>query len=188
MKRRALLTSSTALAATAFLAACGFQLRQPPRMAFRTVSLSGFANNSPMATELARALEDSGVTVIETALQAAAAASAASGAAPAWLASHITLQALNDTRDEAVASSTSYSQVRDLSIRTFFKFQVLRSDGSVLIPPTDVTLARDIAYNEKDALAKQEESASLHRAMQTDIVAQTLRRLSVIRPGQLTQP
>lgn len=188
MNRRALLTSSTALTAAALLAACGFELRKPPKMVFRTVSLAGFANNSPMATELARALEDSGVTVIEASLQAAAAASAASGAAPAWLARHITLQALNDTRDEVVASSTAYSQVRDLSIRTFFKFQVLRGDGSVLIAPTDVTLARDIAYNEKDALAKQEESASLHRAMQTDIVAQTLRRLSTIRPNQLVQP
>ena len=188
MNRRALLTSSTALAAAATLAACGFQLRQPPRMAFRTVSLTGFAGNSPMATELARALEDSGVTVIEASLQAAAAASAASGAAPAWLASHITLQAIKDTRDETAASSTAYSQIRDLSINTSFKFQVVRGDGSVLIGPTDVTLSRVIAYNEKDALAKQEESASLHRAMQTDIVAQTLRRLSTIRPGQLRQP
>lgn len=188
MNRRALLSSSAALAASSLLAACGFQLRQPPKMAFRTVSLAGFATNSPMATELARALEDSGVTVIETTLQAAAAASAASGAAPAWLASHITLESLNDTRDEVVASSTAYSQVRDLSIRTFFKFRVLRGDGSVLIPPTDINLARDIAYNEKDALAKQEESASLHRAMQTDIVSQALRRLSTIRADQLARP
>jgi LPS-assembly lipoprotein len=189
MNRRALITSSAAVVASAALAACGFQLRQPPKMAFSTVSLSGFAGNSPMATELARALEDSGVSVIDAAVPAAAAASAASGAAiPNWLASHITLQALNDKSDEAAVSTTAYSQVRDLSIRTFFKFQVLRGDGSVLIPPTELNLARDIAYNEKDALAKQQEAASLHRAMQTDIVAQTLRRLSTIRPGQLAAP
>ena len=189
MNRRALITSSAAVVASAALAACGFQLRQPPKMAFSTVSLSGFAGNSPMATELARALEDSGVSVIDAAVPAAAAASAASGAAiPGWLASHITLQALNDKSDEAAVSTTAYSQVRDLSIRTFFKFQVLRGDGSVLIPPTELNLARDIAYNEKDALAKQQEAASLHRAMQTDIVAQILRRLSTIRAGQLTAP
>jgi len=189
MNRRALLSSSAAMAASAVLAACGFQLRQPPKMAFSTVALTGFAGNSPMAIELARALEDSGVSVIDAAVPAAAAASAASGAAaPAWLASHITLQALNDKSDEAAVSTTAYSQVRDLSIRTFFKFQVLRGDGSVLIPPTELNLARDIAYNEKDALAKQQEAASLHRAMQTDIVAQTLRRLSTIRAGQLTAP
>ena len=39
MNRRALLSSSAALAASSLLAACGFQLRQPPKMAFRTVSL-----------------------------------------------------------------------------------------------------------------------------------------------------
>ncbi|MFZ5526584.1 MAG: LPS assembly lipoprotein LptE [Pseudomonadota bacterium] len=188
MNRRALLSSSTVLAASAALAACGFQLRQPPKMAFSTVSLSGFAGNSPMATELARALEDSGVSVIDAALPAAAAASAASGAAQGWLGSHITLQALNDKSNQVAVSTTAYSQVRDLSIRTFFKFQVLRGDGSVLIPPTELNLARDIAYNEKDALAKQQEAASLHRAMQTDIVAQILRRLSTIRAGQLSAP
>ena len=170
-------------------------------MAFRTVALTGFASNSPMATELARALEATGVDVVEDSAQAAAAASqarpsasasapGASAAMPASspLAGHVILEALTDTRDQVVASSTAFGQVRDLTLRTRFTFRLLASDGAVLIPTTDLALSRDLTYNERDALAKQDESDALHRAMQTDLVAQVLRRCAVVRPDQLARP
>jgi LPS-assembly lipoprotein len=79
-----------------------------------------------------------------------------------------------------VASTTAFGQVRDLSLRTRFKFRLLRADGSILRPDTELVLSRDLTYNEKDALAKQDESDALHRAMQTDIVEQVMRRLSAV--------
>jgi LPS-assembly lipoprotein len=75
-----------------------------------------------------------------------------------------------------------------MTARIEVHFQVKRGDGSVLLPPTVVALARDMTYNEKDALAKQDESSALHRAMQSDIVNQVMRRLSAITPAQLVAP
>lgn len=180
MNRR--LATSALLGLTALaLGGCGFALRQPQRLPFRTITLSGFVSHSPLANELARALEASGVDVVETTVEAAAAASA--GGQGADLSGHVILEARHDSRDQVVASTTAFGQVRDLSLRTRFKFRLLRADGSVLLPETELIMARDLSYNEQDALAKQDESEALHRAMQSDIVEQVLRRLAVVHTG-----
>lgn len=180
-----------ALAAGTTLAGCGFALRNSARLPFRTITLSGFAANSPLATELARALEDQGVSVVETTAQALALGAAKAPAEPTNalpdLSGHVIFEALTDGRQQVVASSTAFGQVRDLTLRTRLEFQVLRADGSVLLPRTDLLLSRDLTYNEKDALAKQNESEALHKAMQSDIVAQVLRRLSAIKPDRLSE-
>lgn len=164
-------------------AACGFKLRNSYDMAFRTVQLTGFAANSPLASELARALEASGVTVVDSTLSAMQAASSAS--VPI---THIVIEGMRDKRDMVVASTTTYSQVRTMTVRNFLTFRVKRGDGSTLIPLAEVVLSRDLTYNEADALAKQDEADALHQAMQTDIVQQVMRRLSTIRPDQLITP
>lgn len=152
-------------------------------MAFRSIQLSGFTGTSPLATELARALEASGVSVTESTLQATQAASAAQ--VPV---THVEFVALQDTRDTLVSAKTAYGQVRTMTARSILRFEVRRGDGSVLLPPSEVALVRDLSYNERDALAKQDESDALNRAMQTDIVNQVLRRLAAIRPQQLPTP
>lgn len=162
---------------------CGFKLRRGYDMAFKTVQLTGFAGNSPLAAELARALEASGVKVVGSTLEATQAASAA--VVPS---SHIVLHGLEDKRDMIAATATAYGQIRDMTARIEMRFEVKRGDGSVLLPPTTVGLARDMTYDEKDALAKQDESRALHTAMQTDIVNQVMRRLMAITPSQLVAP
>jgi LPS-assembly lipoprotein len=177
VQRRSALHALAAASLLIGLAGCGFALRQGGSMPFRSIALTGFASNSPLATELAQALEASGVDVVETTAQAAAAASAAG----ADLSGHLIFDARQDAREQVVASTTAFGQVRDFSLRTRLKFRVLRADGSVLLPETELMLARDLSYDEKDALAKQDEIVALHRAMQSDIVAQTLRRLAALR-------
>jgi LPS-assembly lipoprotein len=185
MQRRQLLTllGASSLLPLASLGGCGFQLRRQHDMAFRSIQLSGFSGTSPLATELARALEASGVSVTESALQATQAASA-----PQVPVTHVELVALQDTRDTLVSAKTAYGQVRTMTARSILRFEVRRGDGSVLLPAADVALARDLSYNERDALAKQDESTALNRAMQTDIVNQVMRRLAAIRPQQLPTP
>lgn len=183
MQRRhflSLLGAPAGAAALATLGGCGFELRQGYAMAFRTLQLTGFTANSPLATELARALEASGVQVTESTLQVVRAAS--SVMVPP---SHIEFNALLDKRETLVSAKTAFGQVRTITARTTLRFQVKRSDGSILIPASDVVLARDLSYNERDALAKQDESAALNRALQSDIVGQVMRRLAAIRPDQL---
>lgn len=187
LPRRSFSAALLALAGGALLtlSACGFQLRQPPEMAFRTVQLQGFASNSTLAARLAHDLEEAGVDVVSSTAQAAELGQAQGATGAAVLARHVVLQALRDTSSETVASKTAYGQVRDLTLRSGFRFQLIRPGGEVLIAPTDLLLSRDLTYDEKDALAKMEESAALHRAMENDIVGQVLRRLAVVRLDQL---
>lgn len=174
---------STALGLLGASSGCGFKLRGHYTMAFRSIQLSGFASTSPLAVELARALQATGVDVVDSTLAATQAASSAS--VPN---SHVVLEGLTDRRDIVVTTTTAYGQVRDMTARTLLRFQVRRADGSVLLAPADVALNREMTYNEKDALAKQDESDALHRAMQSDIINQVLRRLSAIRADQLVPP
>lgn len=185
MQRRQLLTllGASSMLPVATLAGCGFQLRRNHDMAFRSIQLSGFTGISPLATELARALDASGVRVTESTLQATQAASAAQ--VPV---THVEFVALQDTRDTLVSAKTAFGQVRTMTARSILRFEVRRGDGSVLLPASDVALVRDLSYNERDALAKQDESDALTRAMQTDIVNQVMRRLAAIRPQQLPTP
>jgi LPS-assembly lipoprotein len=178
------LTITTATACLLLSASgCGFKLRRGYDMAFKTAQLTGFAGNSPLAAELARALEASGVDVVDSTLEATQAASSAS--VPS---SHVVIDGLQDKRDTIASTATAYGQIRNMTARIEMRFQVKRADGTVLLAPTTVGLARDMTYNEKDALAKQDESTALHRAMQSDIINQVMRRLSAITPSQLVTP
>jgi LPS-assembly lipoprotein len=187
MRRRVLLATPMAclalLASALSLAGCGFQLQGTHNMAFQTVQLTGFAGNSPMASELAHALQASGVRVVDSTLSATQAASSAR--VPL---THIVLDGMRDKRNMAVSTTTAYGQVRDVTASNSLRFRVLRGDGSVLLAPTDVSLSRDMSYNETNALAKQDESQALYKAMQSDIVSQVMRRLAAIRPEQLESP
>lgn len=177
--RRAAIVSLVSLG----ISACGFQLRGTPHMSFKTMQLTGFASNSPLASELARAIESTGVDVVDSTLEATRAASSAT--VPA---THLVLEALRDNRDQVVASTTAYGQVRDMQARTQFRYRILRADGSELIPATSLEMANTLTFNEKDALAKADETDGLQRAMQTDIVQQVIRRLAAIRAEQLPSP
>ncbi len=186
MQRRQLLSLLGATASLPWvtgLSGCGFQLRRARPMAFQSIQLKGFEASSPLAAELARNLEASGVSVVDSVAQAAQLAGTTSSPAQ-----HLVFEALRDSQELAVATKTAFGQVRSMTARNRLRFQVRRADGSLLMQPVEIGLDRDLSYNEQDALAKQDESAALNRAMQTDIVQQVLRRLQAIRPEQLPTP
>lgn len=161
MRRRAVLAPLALLAA-----GCGFELRQTPALPMRSIALVGFRPDSPLRAALRAELERAGVALREMPGQADA-----------------VFDVLADTRDKTVAASTAFGQVRELQLRVRLRFRVATPGGRLLLPPSDLLLARDMSYNETDALAKQQEEALLYRAMDEDIVAQVLRRLASIPPA-----
>jgi LPS-assembly lipoprotein len=153
-----------AAGAAAALAGCGFQLRRAPQLRFRTIALSGFDRFSPLAEELRVNIDATPTTqVVETPAQ-------------------VVLEALADARERSVVASTAAGQVRELQLRTRLQFRVRNAAGRELIPTTEILLSRDMNYSESLALAKEQEEQLLYRAMQTDIVAQVMRRLAAV-PG-----
>ena len=158
--RRALLLA--ACGATATLAGCGFQLRQPPRLRFSSITLAGFAPRSPLAEELRRNL------ALQVRVQEP----------PAPV--DVVLVAIEDLRERGVVASTAAAQVRELQLRLKFVFRVQTPAGRELIPRAELLLARDLSYSEQAALAKEYEEGELYREMQSNIVNQVLRRLAAI--------
>jgi LPS-assembly lipoprotein len=149
------------------LAGCGFELRRAPRFAFSTIALAGFRPMSPLADELKRSIATSETTrVVEAAQQA-----------------QVVLQALADARERSVVASTATGQVREITLRTRFNFRLHTPAGKELIAPTEIVLSRDMSYNESAALAQEQEEALLFRGMQSDIVAQVMRRLAAAPAG-----
>ena len=159
-------TRRAALAACgALLAGCGFELRRAPELRFRTIQLTGFKPHSPLFDELRRNIDASTTTLVVDTLPQA----------------QVVLEALTDAREKVVVASNSVGQVTELQLRARFGFRLRSVAGKELIPATEILLNRDLSYTESAALGKEQEEAFLYRTMQSDIVAQVLRRLASVR-------
>ena len=165
VRRRESFVAVVALATlgTSLLPGCGFALRQPARVSFRSIALTGFAPASPLADELRRVLAKQ-TRVVDDPAQA-----------------EVVLQAIDDRRDRVVVASTAFAQVREIQLRLRFDFRVHTPAGRELSPRVQMSLARDLTYTETAALGKEYEEAEAFRAMQSDIVDQVLRRLASIQ-------
>lgn len=152
-----------ALAPMLLLAGCGFARRQPPKLAFGSIALVGFAPRSPLAAELARTLREQ--------VQVLAAPDRAD----------VVLEALEDVRERSVVASTAAAQVREVQLRLRLQFSARTPAGRLLIPRAELATARDMSTREAAALAKAHEEAELFRAMQADVVQQVMRRLASIQ-------
>ncbi len=157
--------SLIALPAAALMGACGFELRRAPELRFRSIQLVGFRPHSPLAEALVTSINASQTTlVVDSAAQA-----------------QVVLEALSDVREKSVVASTAAGQVRELQLRARLAFRLRTPAGKELIPATEISLKRDMSFTESAALAKELEEALLQRAMQSDIVAQVMRRLAAVQ-------
>ncbi|GAB3539360.1 LPS assembly lipoprotein LptE [Noviherbaspirillum agri] len=164
MKRRTLLT----LAAAAMLSACGFQLRGSnggTALPFKTIYV-GFAETSPLGTELKRHIRASGDTQVVTDPKAA----------------QVILDVLSESREKAILSKNTQGRVREYTLYYRLGFRVRDNKSRELLAPTEIVLKRDISFNESAVMAKESEEALLYRDMQSDLVQQMLRRLQVLKP------
>ena len=161
MPTRRLIAAGALLA----LAGCGFELRRAPDLRFRTIQLSGFKPRSPLADEL------------RTSIDASTTPRVVDGLAQA----QVVLEAIDDAREKVVVASNSVGQVTEFTLRDRFSFRLRSVGGRELIPKTEILLNRDLSYTESAALGKEQEEGFLYRAMQSDIVAQVLRRLASVQ-------
>jgi LPS-assembly lipoprotein len=164
LQRRLALATIAALA----LPACGFQLRQAPKFPFAALRMAG-SESTITAAALRRELQINGLRVLTS----------ADPASPAD-ASAVVLRVLIDQRERAVVGQTASGQVRELQLRTRFRFNLQTADERILIDDTELLLERDLSFNETQVLAKDAEEQLLYRDMTSDIVQQVLRRLAAV--------
>lgn len=170
-ERRALLrglAGAGVVLSSGLLAGCGFALRQAPKFAFDSVRVSNY-ENTPVSRALQRALAASDIRVLNSSSPAAQAAA------------QVVLAVLVDQRERAVVGQTAAGQVRELQLRTRFRFSLSTAAGKSLIESTEMLLERDISFTETAALAKASEEYMLFNDMQGDIVQQVMRRLAAVK-------
>jgi LPS-assembly lipoprotein len=153
-----------AAAATALVSGCGFQLRQAPHFAFRSIYVGGAAN-SALVQDIKRGIAMAkDITIV-----------------PDPGTAQVILEVLLDRREKVVVGLNASGQVREFQLRTRFQFRVRTPQDKELIAPVELLQQRDISFTETTALAEEQDEQLLYRDMQQDIVRQLMRRLEAIR-------
>lgn len=168
--RRTALRGLLGAGAVAALSGCGFALRQTPTFAFQTVRFAGL-ESTPVVRALRSVLETSGLQTISTSRPA--------GAQPAV--ADVVMTVVQDQREVAVVGQTAAGEVRELQLRTRFKFQLATASGRMLIEETEQLLEGDISFSETDALSKAAEQEMMFQDQQAEMVQLLLRRLSIVK-------
>ncbi len=151
----------------AVLTGCGFHLRGTVsgKLPYKTIYIA-LPDTSEINIWLQRYIKASGNTEILGDPQAAEAI----------------FQQVNDGRQKTILSVNAQGRVREYRLQMNYTFRVVNAKGQVLVAPNEINLVRDITYNDSAVLAKDLEEAMLWRDMNTDLVNQIMRRLSIIKP------
>jgi len=153
-------------AALSLLAACGFQLRGAADMPFDTLYLPGATGG--IALELKRNIQSGSATRVVDDPKAAEAQ----------------LLFSEETRIKEILALSTAGRVREYRLIYRVGFRVGDGKGGDFVPPSTVTLTRDVTYDDAVALAQETEEQQLYRDMQADMVQQIMRRLAAARlPG-----
>ena len=170
--RRTLLAWALSLPVAGSLTACGFQLRQTPEFAFKSI----YANVSPasvLGIELKRHLRVMGKVelITDPALQKNA---------------QVILDVLQELREKSVVGMNAAGQVREFQLRIRFKYRLRTPAGQEIIEETELLRQQDMGFSETAVLSKEVEEAQIYRSMQNDIVQQLLRRLAAVKEAAFT--
>jgi LPS-assembly lipoprotein len=87
---------------------------------------------------------------------------------------------LGDRQEKVILSLNAAGRAREYDLVRTFTFKVTAADSTELLPPSRITLRRDMTFNDDQVLSKESEEALLWRDMQSDLIQQVLRRLSSI--------
>jgi LPS-assembly lipoprotein len=162
---RALRTIVVSLLCAAVLSACGFQLRGSDGRAaipFKTIYI-GVAETSPLGIELRRNIRARDTEIVSDPKAAEA-----------------IIEVLDEGRDRVIQSLNTQGRIREIALMYRLRFRVKDNANKELLAPTEITLKRNISFNESQAIAKEKEEELLYRDMQSDLVQQILRRLSAL--------
>jgi LPS-assembly lipoprotein len=156
-----------ALLPTLTLAACGFQLRgtKSGNLPYKTIFIA-LPETSDVRIWLERYINAANSSTIVDAPQLAEA----------------TFQQLSDSRQKTILSVNAQGRVREYRLQLTYSFRLINAKGQVLVAPNEISLSRDITFDDSNVLAKDLEENLLWRDMTNDLVNQIMRRLSIIKP------
>ena len=146
------------------LAACGFQLRGAANYAFETIYV-GAPPALPFTVELKRALAGAGsAKVVDTAQGA-----------------QVVLDISTIGDDKSVLSLSPGGRAREFLLTKRVAFSLRGADGGQWLPLDQITIQRTYLYDDTERLAREIQEQRLLAEMQTDAIAQIVRRLQAAR-------
>lgn len=166
------LLRASLLFSTLALSACGFRLRQsaalPASMQHVHLSISG---GGDLQRNLARALEDSGVTVEDE---------SAPGVAELKIP---VAQFSTDT-----LSVSGGARVTEYTVTYQVQFEVDDANGQMLVPQQRIDMSRDYSYDAANTIGTEAQVEEIHRSLNDDMVQSILFRLQAASRHQLAEP
>lgn len=161
---------AVAMLAAISLTGCGFQLRGSTPLPFDSLYI-------PVATSVGVELKRNAAAGTTTRLVSTAKEAQAQ------------LIFTQDRREKVILSLNTAGRVREFQLRHKVGFRVIDSRGREYLALNEITLTRDVSFNDAQVLAKEAEETLLYRDMQTDMVQQILRRLGGARaPAETAEP
>ena len=156
-----------ALILAAALAGCGFHLRGSGSgmLPYQTMYIA-LPDTADVNIWLQRYIKASGSTQIVDDGKAAEAV----------------FQQLSDNRQKTILSVNAQGRVREYRLQLTYIFRIVNAKGQVLVPENEISLNRDITFDDSNILAKDIEEGLLWRDMNNDLVSQIMRRLAIVKP------
>jgi len=152
---------------TAVLAGCGFHLRGSgsSQMPYKTMYIA-LPETADVRIWMQRYINAGGSTrIVDSAAEAEA-----------------VFQQLQDSRGQTILSVNAQGRARELRLTLTYRFRIVDAKGRELVGPNEVSLSRDVTYDDSNVLAKDLEQSLLWRDMNNDLVNQIVRRLTIIKP------
>ena len=153
--------------AFALLSACGFHLRGQSAFAlpFQSIYIQSASDYTLFVGEMKRALQAAGVQLADTPDQA-----------------QLILHIVSETTGKQILSLSGAGRVREFQLRFTLSFRAYDSTQQVWLPAAEISLLRNLTYDDAQVLAKEQEEALLYQDMRNDAVQQMLRRLNHAQP------
>ena len=152
---------------TATLAACGFHLR------------GSAGSDLPYASMYIALPETAEVRVwLERYLRGSTNTTVSDDAKTAT----VTFQQLSDGRDKSILSIDARGRVREYRLQMRYRFRLVDAQGREIVAPQEISMNRDMTYDDSRVLSKSMEENLLWRDMTNDLVNQIMCRLSRIKP------
>lgn len=152
------------------VAACGFQLRGVVSLPFESLYVDG-AGNPALAAEIGRAIRAGSQTrLVDRPADAQA-----------------VLQVQGASREKRILSLSGAGRVREYQLIYRVNFRLFDKESRDLMPRQPIELRRDMAYDDTQVMAKEQEEVLLYRDMQNDAIQQLMRRLAAARLQDETQ-
>lgn len=146
------------------LAACGFQLRGAANYAFSSIYV-GAPPSLPFTVELKRALAGAGPAKVLDAPQGA----------------EVVLDVNGISDDKSVLSLSPGGRAREFLLTKRVSFVLRGADGAIWLPQDQISIQRTYLYDDTERLAREIQEQRLLAEMQTDAIAQIVRRLQAAR-------